>query len=214
MKKIIGLSALIIILAVLAAALYSTSKQMSPAPSSPVPEGKVNGNPTNFSYAGKITFAKQGATVDAPQFTYLENGAVSKTEPLLFDELSACVATTGSQPCIEFNVPLKTVFDNKEAVIEAIHIEGGILVRKLMIEAQGDHSHKPPVGRVFISWPQARNFITSCASTLVTQNHDLDVSLHMSDGTILIAVEPVIDEVLRVVETARASCGTIPVATE
>ncbi len=215
MKKIIGLSILIIILAIIAGAMYSSAKHVQNKPQvTETPTGKVNGNPTNFAYEGKITFAKQGARIDAPKFSYLENGAVSKSETLLFDELSACAAPNGSQPCLEFNVTLDVPFNNKDAVIEGIRSGDGILVRKLMVTVPGDHSHKPPVGRVFISWPQALAFITSCGPTLITQTHDLDVSLHMPDGSILVAVEPMIDQVMQAVEASRPSCGVIPIATE
>ncbi|MES2215796.1 MAG: hypothetical protein V4481_00685 [Patescibacteria group bacterium] len=233
MKKNIGSILLIIVLLFVAVALKSVADvmkqgraQSATATSTPVAEvpvvseaptestGKISGSPADFAHEGIIHFTSLTSPISTTTLSYLEGNVRPATTTLSFDELSACAGSNGSQPCIEFNIPLGTVYNNKDVVVEGTRLGDTVVVRKLMVQEPGDHSHIPPVGRTFISWPQAVNFINSCGPKMILQTHDLDVNLRFDDGTTLVAVEPVIDEVMRVAESARAQCGAVPIATE
>jgi hypothetical protein len=219
MKKTISLLVIVIILAVIALGIQAlvpgqgepTGQQ--PAASS-TPIGKVSGNATTFASLGTLSFTTSTPPTDGVMLSYMEGGARISTTTLYFDELSACAAPNGAQPCLEFNVPLSAPFGGKTVLVEGIHQGEGIIVRKMMTQEPGDHPHVPEVGRVYISWPQARMFITSCAPKMIMQTHDLDIKMQMADGSFLYAVEPVIDEVFKVTKEAEAECGVIPTATE
>lgn len=222
MKKIISLLIIIVVLGVIAVALKSIANKAVPAMTDPEPAvstplvSKVSGKPTDFVAVGVLTFLPANPPTYGVTLTYNEaniTGTSSATSSLYFDELSSCAAPNGSQPCIEFNVPLDVPYNGKTVVVEGIWQGEGILVRK-MTGQTGGLPLLPAPGRVFISWPQARMFITSCAPQSIMQTHDLDVTLRLADGTTLVAVEPVIDAVMKVAEAAREKCGAIPIATE
>lgn len=49
---------------------------------------------------------------------------------------------------------------------------------------------------------------------MAVQTHELEVYLTLRDGSRVVAREPMIDEVFRVLDGTRPTCGTIPIATE
>jgi hypothetical protein len=176
-------------------------------------EGKLNGNPTNFAREGMVTFIKRGAVADMATLVYKENAVVATTT-LVFDELSFCGGAGGSQQCFAYSITLDVPFGGKRAIVEGIRTGDEVLVRKLHVVSAGTQALVPEAGSVFISWEQARNFINSCGVEMVMQSHNLDVFLKIKGGDRLRTVEPVIDEVFKVVQLARETCGDIPVATE
>lgn len=204
----------IIILVVIGLLLYSVAKNGNSGMKDSEELGKLNGNPTTFSRVGTINFVENDSVFGIPYFSYTEENSESATTTLVFDEMSYCAAPNGSTPCMAMSVTLDIPFGNKEVVIEGIEQGEEVLVRKLRIPLAEETPIAPQPGSVFISWPQTINFINSCGVKMVMQTHELDVYLTMKDDTVLRAVEPVIDEIFSVVQTAQSTCGDIPVATE
>jgi hypothetical protein len=64
------------------------------------------------------------------------------------------------------------------------------------------------------SWEEAVAYIEKCEAALVFQSHALDVEIELKNGERVHAKEPAIDEVFRLLEQTRDTCGTIPMATE
>lgn len=172
--------------------------------------GKLNGNPTDFSHVGQLQFEKGSVLMLA----YQESEAGPALAPLTFDAMSACVAGGSSVPCLGLDVSQDLPFQGMLAVVEGVRQDNGILVRKLMLVNPNDPGIVPGTGHVFITWPQAIEFITSCSPSLITQTHMLDVFLEFADGSRLRTVEPTIDAVMQVAQEAQATCGPIPLATE
>jgi hypothetical protein len=182
----------------------------------PIVSGKLNGNPTDFAKAGKILFKEDPeGTGLIPFFEYDIQANVAPAVKLVFDPMSYCATGNGSTECMAMSVSFEIPFNNKNAIVEGITInDDQVLVRKLLILEPGQAPLVPSTGHTFISWEQARNFITSCDIKTLMQTHSLDVYLTMKDDTVLRAVEPVIDAVFKVANDARATCGDIPLATE
>lgn len=65
-----------------------------------------------------------------------------------------------------------------------------------------------------VSWHQAQALIKNDEVERISQTHELKVTLFLKDGRALITVEPVIDEVLRIIEQCGEGCSEIAVATE
>jgi hypothetical protein len=65
-----------------------------------------------------------------------------------------------------------------------------------------------------IDWLQAQAMISNGEVGQVVQTHALQVTLMLKDGRSLITTEPVIDEVMRVIEACGATCSDIKIATE
>ncbi len=178
----------------------------------PMPE--ITEAPTDFSASGVIVFNNPGLKPDVPYLIYEEPGAPALTKELVFDPLSACVAETGATPCVLMSVTLDIPFGGKRVIVEGVtQSDGAILVRKLRALREGEMALVAGPGRVFISWPQAVEFIETCNVEMVIQAHSLDVTLKLKDGREVVAVEPKIDEVFSITEKARA-CRNIIIATE
>jgi hypothetical protein len=65
-----------------------------------------------------------------------------------------------------------------------------------------------------VMWPQAAAMILNQEVAQVMQTHDLKVYLTLKDGRTLLAFEPEIDEVLRIIEFCGDPCKKILIATE
>lgn len=63
-------------------------------------------------------------------------------------------------------------------------------------------------------WYKAVATIKSCKVMKVSQNHRREITLLLSDGRILKASEPVLDEITNEINKAAGVCGTLPVITE
>ena len=65
-----------------------------------------------------------------------------------------------------------------------------------------------------VYWAQAVSMILNAEVTQVMQTHDLKVYLTLKDGRTLLAFEPQIDEVMKVIQSCGDPCSKILVATE
>jgi hypothetical protein len=65
-----------------------------------------------------------------------------------------------------------------------------------------------------VYWIQAVSMILNGEVTKVMQTHDLKVYLTLKDGRTLLAIEPQIDEVMKVIQSCGDPCSKILVATE
>jgi len=65
-----------------------------------------------------------------------------------------------------------------------------------------------------VSWDQAIGLIYNDEVTQVTQTHDLKVFLTLKDGRTLVTLQPVIDEVIKVIEKCGEKCKNIRIASE
>jgi hypothetical protein len=209
MKKIVVIILALALLAGIAIALQPKYKEEQ-APES------LSGQPTNFVKLGILEFPE---TTNRGQDTiYLSfksfPEAPTTTMELALDAESICGGQTGSLPCMAMSISFHAVFAGKRAIVEGIEKEARLTLRRLRVLADEDPGILPEAGRVYISWMQARSLIEQCQPTLLVQTHDATVSMKLPDSSTRYAVQPVIDEVLRVVESARQSCGVIPVATE
>lgn len=209
MKKehIIG----IIVLAVIAVAVLA----FTPPPAlrdtaSTGGEGKLDGNPTDFSTAGRLSFEEGSVLI----FAYEEADGTGVAAPLTFDGLSACTDVGGSVPCLALDVGTDIPLDGQRAIVEGLRKESGILVRKLMLLPEDAQAIVPGTGHTFLSWAQATEFIKACAPARVTQTRMLDVFLEFSDGSRLRAVEPAFDSVKQSLAEAASTCGDIAFVTE
>lgn len=66
----------------------------------------------------------------------------------------------------------------------------------------------------FVSWEAAVAMILNGEVTRLAQNHLLQVTLDLKDGRSLVAVEPNMDDVMKVVEQCGDLCKDIPLMTE
>lgn len=64
------------------------------------------------------------------------------------------------------------------------------------------------------SWELIRQAIDNCEVRSVWQTHDKTVGAELKNGDELIAIEPEIDDIMRIVEIAEIKCGEILMATE
>ncbi|MDD5144706.1 MAG: hypothetical protein PHW72_01115 [Candidatus Pacebacteria bacterium] len=76
-----------------------------------------------------------------------------------------------------------------------------------------------PDGRIFFqetnsTWEAALQSINNCEIEKVFQTHSRIVTLMLKNGNRLIATEPNIDDVIKVVDGAAARCGEVPIGTE
>jgi hypothetical protein len=65
-----------------------------------------------------------------------------------------------------------------------------------------------------VYWVQAVSMILNGEVTQVMQTHDLEVYLTLKDGRTLLAIEPEIDDVMKVIQSCGDPCKNILVATE
>jgi hypothetical protein len=65
-----------------------------------------------------------------------------------------------------------------------------------------------------VLWYQAVSMLLNGEVTSVMQTHDLKVYLSLKDGRTLFAIEPAIDEVMRIIRDCGDTCKGILVATE
>jgi hypothetical protein len=65
-----------------------------------------------------------------------------------------------------------------------------------------------------VMWHQAVAMILNGEAAQVMQTHDLKVYVTLKDGRTLLAIEPEIDEVMRVIEICGDPCKDVLVATE
>lgn len=179
----------------------------------PMPDIQVS-EPTNFNEVGTITVNNPGGAQGVMTLVYEKPGAPSLTKELILDELSICAAPNGATPCMAMSVTFDVAFGGKRAIVEGIERDSSVLVRKLRIAADGEELRRFEPGNVFISWPQAIELFKACQVEMATQTHSLDVYLDLKDGRTLRAVEPMIDEMFRIISETQSACGTFPVATE
>jgi hypothetical protein len=176
-------------------------------------DGLMKSMPTNFAHTGVVGVAAKGEGLfqDELIFAY-QQGTTTRMHDLIIDELSVCASSSGATPCLAMSAPFSVVFGDQRAHIEGVEEGGKVVVRKLRILAEGEEVHSPALGDVFIAWAHTAQFIERCEVTQVMQTHALDVYFTLKTGGRLRAVEPVIDEVFRALETS--SCPDIVVATE
>lgn len=65
-----------------------------------------------------------------------------------------------------------------------------------------------------VAWESIKQSIAACAVKSVFQAHDRTVKVELKNGTELTAIEPELDDVLDVVNTAKGRCGQIIIAIE
>jgi hypothetical protein len=64
------------------------------------------------------------------------------------------------------------------------------------------------------SWELIKQAIDNCEVESVWQTHDRTVKAELKNGEELIAVEPKIDDIIKVGEAAEPKCGSIIIGTE
>ena len=175
----------------------------------------ISGQPTNFVQIGTVIFPKKNNGQDVPYLSYRSSPAAPETVvELTLDGESVCATPSGSLPCMAMSVQYRLPFEGKRATVEAIEREARITVRKLRILAPEDEGRVPAAGLIYVPWMQAVQLMENCEPTLIVQTHDSNVSLTLKNGSTVVAVEPVIDEVFKVVQRISAVCGNLPIATE
>lgn len=179
--------------------------------SEPTPSPIVESAPTDFSETGTFTFSTSPEDPAAPTLVYKETQA----KKLVFDELSFCATANGSTPCMAMSVTLDKPFGGKQVSIEGnLQGESEVLVRKLQLIEGREFAFLTTSGNIFISWPQAQEYIKNCQVDMAMQAHSLNVDLTLKDGKRVRTVEPMIDDVFKVVNGATEKCGNIGIATE
>jgi len=173
----------------------------------------LKSEPTDFARAGVITVNNPGQTQGVMHLVYEEPGAPALSKELVLDGLSICATSNGAMPCLAMSASFDGVFGGKRAVVEGTENGDKVLLRKLRILAENEEARFAEPGNIFILWYQAAELIRSCEIESVTQTHALDVFLTLKGGERVRAVEPNIDEVFRILQTA-GNCGGIPIATE
>lgn len=177
--------------------------------------------PTDFAAVGTIAALSPVSSQTIMQISYPENGAIVTTE-LRLDELSVCGGTGGALPCIAISANWDLPFGGKRVLVEGVREGGGVLLRKLWVLGENDLLYQDisgiilpeNPGDVFVAWPEAVRIIENCGAKMIIQTHQLDVYVTLADGNKLRAVEPVIDEVFRITNSAMEKCGSFPIATE
>lgn len=171
---------------------------------------------TNFVQEGILEFPRaneQGQ--DTPYLSYVSStGAPTTTIELPISEKTVCATRTGALPCMAMSVQYSVAFGGKRAVVEGIEKEARLDVRVIRVIDEEAPVLVPGPGVTYIPWAQAVALIESCEPTMIVQAHNLNVNLTLPDERVVTAIEPVIDEVFRVVDRTRDVCGTIPLATE
>jgi hypothetical protein len=150
---------------------------------------------------------------DSGQDTLYLATSTLKTE-LIMDELSQCATSRASIQCIGMNSLYHNTFGAKRARVEGIREGSKVRVRKLQILDASEEDDSVPVGRVFISWSKVADAIRSCAVESMSQAHSLDVTVKLKGGPIIVAVEPTIDEALRLENEVRQKCDYDSFSTE
>jgi|GEM_PF-1865773 len=204
---------IVIVLVGAGAYVYLAQEKVAAGGTGTETDSTILSEPTDFASFGVISAPAPSTGQATMSFSYLESGATT-TKELQLDALSVCAAPNGATPCMAMSSTFDIPFDGKRAVVEGLHAGDAIIVRKLAVVAEDQLEYTPEIGHVFVSWSNARELITSCNANMVMQTHALDVFLTREDGSRVRSVEPVIDEVFRVLEDASGRCGSIPVATE
>jgi hypothetical protein len=172
------------------------------------------GEPTDFVAYGTIEFEGENMHGGTPRLI-IETESATTSLALLLDTESICAAPNGALPCMAMSVTLDVPFDGKTAIVEGIlQDDGRVLVRRMRALTEGEEPMLPEAGAVFTPWVHALAQLESCNVEMAMQTHALDVYLTLKDGTRIHTIEPVIDEIFAVLDRTRATCGTIPVATE
>ena len=175
----------------------------------------VASQPTNFFAVGTVTFDSPGLKRDRPYLLYEEPGAPALYRELMFDSLSWCGTPSGGTLCLTLST--NQPFQGERVTVEGV-LEGEVIViRKLQSRPAGDEGLLvlPVHNRVFIAWSEATAYIRNCEVAMVAQTHSLDVIIDLKqDRRQLVAVQPSIDEVFRVLDEVKDQCEPIPVATE
>ena len=172
-------------------------------------------DPTNFAALGTVVFNNPELKPNTPYLVYEEPGKPALTKELVIDADSICQTPGGAVQCVAMNVTLDVLFNGKRAVAEGIsEPDGTVLLRRLHILQEGEPVFIPELGNRFTPWLEAMAAIQNCEATMVMQTHALDVFVTLKDNMRIHAVEPVIDEVFRVLEGVHEKCGPIAVATE
>jgi len=170
--------------------------------------------PTNFSEIGTVIFNNPGLKPSTPYLIYEEPGSPAIKKELILDERSFCSAKSGGIPCIAMSVTLDLPYEGKRVVVEGVRInEEAVLVHKMRAVEDGDLGFVPPTGLVYVPWPVAIEAVKNCSVSSIFQNHAGDVSLTLKDGREWKTVEPVIDEIFRIVDENK-TCGDIVLGTE
>ena len=171
--------------------------------------------PTDFFAVGTVTFNSPGLKSDRSYLLYEEPGAPALYRELMFDSLSWCGTPSGGTVCLTLST--NRPFQGERVTVEGV-LEGEVIVvRKLQSRPAGDEGLPilPVHNRVFIGWPEAMAHIRNCEVAMVVQTHSLDVIIDLKqDGRQVVAVQPSIDEVFRVLDEVKDRCEPIPMATE
>lgn len=178
----------------------------------PMPNIQVS-EPTNFAQPGILHFPSVESGQSQGTFEFSENGATT-TLKILMDELSVCGAQNGAIMCMAMSITFDKPFNEKRAMMEGIRSGDEILVRKMRVLQEGEMAMPLEPGNVFISWPHAIELFKACRVEMATQTHALDVYLDLKDGRTVRAVEPMIDDMFKIIQATQGQCGTFPVGTE
>lgn len=171
---------------------------------------------TDFAKIG--TFVVDGPNeevADLPRLVYEEPGAPALTKKLVFGNLSFCQMENSASLCQVMKETLYEFFDGKRVLVEGMSQGSpGVLVFKMGVIREGESAFVPMTGFVFISWPKAQELIRGCEVNSIFQSHDLDVKLVLKNQKEYRTVEPIIDEVFKVLDEVSGKCGAVVVATE
>lgn len=205
---------LFIALVIVSVAFVFRTKPVVAPVTTDLPETIEVSNPTNFSEKGYFE-GEPDSDQYVLEYTYDKPTTTKLSKKLSFDALSFCATATGSAPCMALSVTYDMAFGGKHVMIEGEDTANSVLVRKLTVIEEGkEFLALSTFGNQFISWPKAQNYIKDCDVSMVMQSHSLNVDITLENGTRYRTVEPVIDEVFKLVETASKTCGNIGIATE
>lgn len=178
----------------------------------PMPEITTS-EPTNFNEVGILHFPPVTSGQSEGTFEFREGNATT-TLKIMMDALTYCAASNGAVPCMAMSITFDKPFDGNLALVEGTRTGDVILIRKLRTAHEGEELRAFEPGNVFISWPHAMELFKACEVTMATQTHSLDVYLDLKDGRRVRAVEPMIDDMFKIINQTQGVCGSFPVATE
>lgn len=197
--------------------LINNSKEQGKQTTLPTsPEGlmeyTIDERPTDFVKFGTITANNPGLVQDTLYLIYEEPGKPALKKEIVMDALSVC----GSIPCMLMSLSFDVAFGGKRVAIEAIKDgDDKVILRKMTIVEEGQEPRLNQPGSIFVPWMYVRSLIKECKVSSVMQTHALDVYVTIKEGGRKVrAVEPVIDEVIRVFDEVREICPPVAIATE
>lgn len=170
---------------------------------------------TNFVQKGTLVFPnKENRGQDTPYLSYVSSpGLPTTTIELPIDEETVCATPTGALPCMAMSVQYSIPFEGKTAVVEAVEKDAKLAVKVIRVIDENSPLLTPGPGVTYIPWARAVQLIQSCQPKMIMQAHNLNVGLTLEGDRVVYAVEPIIDEVFKIVQ-GTTGCPNIPLATE